>query len=135
MHGALIITAFLAFIAWLIYMKNQHKKEYLRSKESYLKDILSRYPTAESLEKLLQTDEWKKLMEVYGKPPESYNRLLVLIIACLGILLLCVAGAAWILGNNFDEDMIFPAIILTSIGLGLFINAAIINYYLKKWNL
>ena len=135
MNGAIIITAFLAFIAWLIYLKNQNRKEYLQSKESYVKEILTRYPSSDSLEKLLQSGEWARLMEVYGKPPESNVRLLVLIIACLGILLLCVAGAATILAMNVDGDMIYPAIILSAIGLGLFINAAIINHYIKKWKL
>ena len=135
MHGAVIITAFLAFIAWLIFQRNKQKTAYLQSKEAYLKDILSRYPTAEALEKLLQTDEWKKLMEAYGKPPESNNRLLVLAIACLGILVLCVSGASAILAMKFDEDMFFPAVILGAIGAGLLINAAIISYYVKKWKL
>lgn len=135
MHGAVIIAAFLAFIAWLIYQRNRQKAVYLQSKEAYLKDILSRYPTAEALEKLLHSDEWNKLMEAYGKPPESNNRLLVLAITCLGILVLCVAGASAVLAMKFDGDMFFPAVILGAIGAGLLINAAIISYHVKKWKL
>lgn len=135
MIGVILIGLLLAFIGWLHYLKNQQKQHYLQAKEAHVKDIMNRYPSAEALEKLVQSDEWTKLMEVYSTPPAGNNRLLVLLVACLGILAVCLSVASAILTFKVDDDMIYPAIMLGAIGLALLVNASIISHYLKKWKL
>ena len=134
MNGAVILIILFAFISWLFYLKSQHKKYFLQSKENYIKDIFGRYPTAEGLEKLVQSEDWAKLMDAYGKPPAFMSRFSVVIIAGLGILALCVSGASTILTIYIDTEMIYAAVMLGSIGIGLLINALVLNHYLKKWS-
>lgn len=135
MNGAIVILVFIGLVAWLNYLKNQQKKTYLQSKEAYIREILSRYPTAEGLEKLIRSEEWSKLMELYGKEPPVDNRWIIILLVGLGALAFCLAVASSIITVYVDEDMIYPAVFLGAIGVGLFICSAIVNHYLKKWKL
>ncbi len=135
MNGILLILVLFAFISWLYYLKSQHRKYFYQSKDEFIRDILNRYPTAEGLEKMVQSDEWTKLMDVYGKPPSFDNRLSVFIVAGLGILALCVSAGATIITVYVDTELIYAAVMVGAIGIGLLFNAILLRYYLKKWNL
>ena len=135
MNGAIVIAVFIGVIGWLNYLKNQSRRQFLQSKETYIRDLLARYPTSEGLEKLVRSPEWTKLMELYEKPVPYDNRLTVFFLAGLGIITFCVAIASAVLTMLVDKDMVYPAAILGAISISLLIISAMLNYYLKKWKI
>lgn len=129
-----LIIAELAFSGWLIWviLHYRHRRERTRAEER--DRLLARFTTAQELSDFLSSPGGERFFNDQARAPKHAARKLASAITS-GVILLFLGMAFLIMGwtGNPAGDRIFvPATILTMIGLGVLVSAAISARLLKR---
>ena len=126
------VFAMVVMIVWLVHLAKEKK---LREQAELQKHFLNKFNSAQELTQFLDTPQGQsflKDLQIGGNTGGPKERIIGSIKS--GVLLLVLGGGFWIL-RRFEEDLIYPAVILLALGIGFLISAAISYWLSKKWNL
>jgi Flp pilus assembly protein protease CpaA len=129
-----MIVAELVFVGWLVWviLHYRHRRERTRAEER--DRLLARFTTAQELSDFLSSPGGERFFNDQARAPRHAARKLASAITS-GVILLFLGIAFFVMGwvGNPAGDRIFvPATILTMIGLGVLVSAAISTRLLKR---
>jgi hypothetical protein len=126
------IFAIVALIIWLV---NRAKVQNIRALSELQKHFLDKFGTGQELAQFLETPQGQKFlseMTIKGGNVSPKDRIMKSIKS--GIVLVAL-GAGFFALMRLEYDLIYPAVILSVLGLGMLISAAISYWLSKRWNI
>jgi hypothetical protein len=124
--------AMVVLIVWLVHLANRHK---LREQAELQRHFLNKFSTGQELAQFLETPQGQHFLAGMaigngsGRPKER-----IIGSVKTGIVLLAL-GVGFFALMSLEYDLIYPAIILSALGIGLLISAVVSYWLSKKWNI
>jgi hypothetical protein len=132
-EDVLVPVAVFAMIVLLVWIGHKSKSARVQEQAEIRKRLLEKFSSGQELTEFLATPQGQSFLkdqEAAHRSPKSR----VVHGICWGIVLLML-GAAFFGLMYMERDLIYPASILTALGLGILLAAAISFHLYKKWNM
>jgi len=132
-EDVLVPLAAFAMVVLLVGFSYKLKKARVQEQGEMRKRLLDKFSSGTELSEFLATpqgQDFLKGQEAGHRSPQSR----VVYASCWGVVLVML-GAAFFGLMFLEKDLIYPACILTALGVGILVAAAIAYYLYKKWNM
>ena len=129
----IIPVALFAMVVLLVWIGYKSKNARIQELADIRKRLLDKFSSGQELTEFLATPQGQgflKDMETGHRSPKSR----VVHAICWGVVLLML-GAAFFGLKLLDREFVYPAMILTALGIGILLAAGISFYLYKKWNM
>jgi hypothetical protein len=132
-EDVLVPIAVFAMIVLIVWFGHKVKRTRIQEQGELHKRLLDKFSSGQELTEFLATpqgQDFLKGQEAGHRSPQSR----VVYASCWGVVLVML-GAAFFGLMFLEKDLIYPACILTALGVGILVAAAIAYYLYKKWNM
>ena len=125
-----------AFVAFLIWLFVRHRSEKTRQRTEERIRLLERFETAPELEQFLSSEAGKCFMGATATPPSDPRRVIVGSIAA-GVICTCLGVGMLVLSRSQEElgDLVVPATIIGSAGIGILLASLVSVLLVRLWGL
>lgn len=131
---AAIVLGSFGLIGWFSHLRNQRYQASVEARTTRFNKIVDRFSDETELLDFLKSDRGLALINTLIASGKG-TKVPILVTASAGIVAIFVGLGALYLMLTVEDDMIFPAVFMPSVGLGL-ITAAAFSYFLgRKWGL
>ena len=130
---ALIVGSF-GLIGWTNHLRNQRYHVAVKAKTERFNKIIDRFSTDDELLKFLQSEKGQSMLSKIVSAGKG-TKIPILVTASSGIVSLFIGFGATIITIGYESDLIFGAVFMSAIGLGLLAAAAFSYFLARKWGL
>ena len=131
----IIPVALFAMVVILVWIGHKSKKARIEEKGEIRKRLLDKFNSGQELSEFLATPQGQSFLkdqEADGGQQSPKGR----IVGSIGAgVILALLGAAFFGLMYLDRGFIYPAALLTALGIGMLVSAAVSYYLYKKWNM
>ena len=121
-------------IGWFSHIRNQKFKAAVQAKTDRFNSLLNRFGTEKDLLEFLKSDKGPVILNTLTSSGKG-TKAPILITTSAGIISLFVGLGAAVVALTFEDDFIFPAVMMSATGLGLLTASGISNHLATKWGL
>ena len=132
--NASVIVGTLGLIGWFNHLRNQRFKAAIQAKTERFNKIIDKFGDEKQLMEFLQSDRGLLALNTLTTSGKG-TKVPILVTASAGFLMLFMGFGAMIVAWKVEDDLIFPAIFLPSIAIGLFAASAFSYFLGRKWGL
>jgi len=134
-EGVLVPVASFTMVVLLVLIGYKAKKTRIQEQSEIRRRLLDKFSSGQEITDFLATPQGQSFlkdqdMNASMRSPKSR----VIRGICWGVVLLVLGGAFFGL-TRIEGDLIYPAAILTALGVGMLVAAAISYILYKKWNM
>ncbi|HTY61553.1 MAG TPA: hypothetical protein VMG30_04795 [Acidobacteriota bacterium] len=134
-EDVLVPIAAFAMVIILVWFGHKIKRTRIQEQGELRKRLLDKFSSGQELSEFLSTPQGQNFLKDQEanaglRSPKSR----VIHGICWGIVLLVLGGAFFGL-MRLERDLVYPATILTALGIGILVAAAISYSLYKKWNM
>lgn len=130
---ALILGSF-GLIGWTNHLRNQRYHVAVQAKTDRFNKIIDRFSADDELLKFLQSEKGQATLNKIVAAGNG-TKIPILVTASTGIVSLFIGFGATIITVGYENDLIFAAVFMSAIGLGLLTAAAFSYFLARKWGL
>lgn len=130
---ALILGSF-GLIGWTNHLRNQRYHVAVQAKTVRFNKIIDRFSADEELLKFLQSEKGQATLNKIVATGKG-TKVPILVTASTGIVALFIGFGATIITIGYDNDLIFAAVFMSALGLGLLAASAFSYFLARKWGL
>ncbi len=131
---ASVTVGTLGLIGWFNHLRNQRFRAAVQAKTERFNKIIDKFDDEKQLMEFLQSDRGLAVLNTLTTSGTG-TKVPILVTASTGFLALFMGFGAMIITWKVEDDLIFPAVFLPSIAIGLFA-ASCFSYFLgRKWGL
>ena len=124
---------FFAMVVLLVWLGNRKSQARIQARAEVQKRLIDKFDSGRELAEFLGSEGSKRLLEALGEDKHS-SRKWVLTMMTVGVVL-SAFGIGFLAVMWKEPDLVFPAGIFLSLGIG-FLIAAVVSYRLsKKWGM
>ena len=124
--------AMVVLIVWLVNLSNKHK----RSEQGELqRHFLNKFSSGQELTQFLETPQGQRFLKEMTIKDDARGPKERIIGSVKGGIVLLALGVGFFALLRIEHDLLYPAVILSALGIGLLISAAISCWLSKKWNI
>jgi len=121
-----IVGGSFLFVGWIIWIVSRRRRERQQHEIELRSRMLEKFGSSDEFVGFMQTDAGKKFLETSSLRGEKSLHARVMSSLSSGVILILLGGAFFFLARmEGDTGLLFPATILSAIGLGLIITAVI----------
>ena len=124
--------AMVVMIVWLVHLSNKHK---IGQQAELQRHFLNKFGTGVELTQFLETPQGQRFLKEMTIKDDARGPKERIIGSVKGGIVLLALGVSFFALLRIEHDLIYPAVILTALGIGLLISAAISCWLSKKWNI
>ncbi|NUO81993.1 hypothetical protein HUU05_18115 [candidate division KSB1 bacterium] len=130
---ALILGSF-GLIGWSNHLRNQRHHVAVQAKTDRFNKIIDRFSADEELLKFLQSEKGQATLNKLVATGKG-TKVPILVTASAGIVSIFIGLGAALIALTYENDLIFGAVFMSALGLGL-LTAATFSYFMaRKWGL
>ncbi len=129
-----IIVGTLGLIGWFNHLRNQRFKVAVQAKTERFNKIIDKFDDEKQLMEFLQSDRGLAALNTLTTSGKG-TKVPILVTASIGFLALFMGFGAMLITWKVEDDLIFPAVFLPSIAIGLFAASAFSYFLGRKWGL
>jgi hypothetical protein len=124
--------AMVILIIWMVHLARKHR---IGEQVELQKHFLDKFSSGQELTQFLETPQGQTFLKQLkidsdaGRPKDRILRSVK-----TGIVILALGGAFFAL-LRVESDMIYPAAILSALGIGFLISAGVLYWLSKKWDI
>ncbi len=130
---ALILGSF-GLIGWSNHLRNQRYHVAVQAKTDRFNKIIDRFSADEELLKFLQSEKGQATLNKIVSAGKG-TKVPILVTASAGIVSLFIGLGATIIAIGYENDLIFAAVFMSALGLGLLAASAFSYFLARKWGL
>jgi len=131
---ASVIVGTLGLIGWFNHLRNQRFKAAIQAKTERFNKIIDKFDDEKQLMEFLQSDRGLTALNTLTTSGQG-TKVPILVTASIGFLALFMGFGAMLITWKVEDDLIFPAVFLPSIAIGLFAASAFSYFLGRKWGL
>ena len=121
-------------IGWFNHLRNQKFKAAVQAKTDRFNKLLDSFSTENDLLEFLNSDKGPVILSTLTSTVKG-TKVPILVAASVGIVALFMGLGATVIALTIEKDMVFGAVMMSAMGLGL-LTASGISYRLaRKWGL
>jgi hypothetical protein len=124
--------AMVVLIVWLVHLSNKNK---IREQAELQRHFLNKFGTGQELTQFLETPQGQRFLKEMTIKDDARGPKERIIGSVKGGIVLLALGVAFFALLRIEHDLIYPAVILLALGIGLLISAAVSCWLSKKWNI
>ena len=131
----IVPVAVFAMVVLLVWIGHKSKMNRLHEQAEMRKRLLDKFSSGNELTEFLATPQGQNFLkeqEMNSGKRSPKGRIIYALGAGIVITML---GAAFFALMRLERDLVFPGTILTALGFGLLISAAVSYQLYKKWNM
>ena len=133
--GFLVPLGAFAMVVLIVWLVNLSHKNKIREQAELQRHFLNKFGSGQELTQFLETppgQQFLKEMTIKGDARGPKERIIG---SVKGGIVLLALGVAFFALMRMEYDLIYPAVILSALGIGLLISAVISYWLSKKWNI
>jgi len=133
--GLLVPLGAFAMVVLIVWLANQSSRHKVSQRSELQKHFMSKFSTSQELTQFLETPQGQRFLKelaIIGSPGGPKERIIA---SVRGGIVLLALGAGFFALMRIERDIIFPAVILSVLGVGLLISAAVSYWLSKKWDI
>lgn len=130
---ALILGSF-GLIGWTNYLRNQRYHIAVQAKTGRFNKIIDRFSADDELLKFLQSEKGQATLNKIVSSGKG-TKVPILVTASAGIVSLFIGFGATFITIGYENDLIFGAVFMSALGLGLLTASAFSYFLARKWGL
>ena len=131
---ASVIVGTLGLIGWFNHLRNQRFKAAVQAKTERFNKIIDKFDDEKQLMEFLQSDRGLAALNTLTTSGKG-TKVPILVTASIGFLALFMGFGAMLITWKVEDELIFPAVFLPSIAIGLFAASAFSYFLGRKWGL
>jgi hypothetical protein len=124
--------AMVVLIVWLVHKKVQHK---IHEQAELQKHFLNKFGSGQELTQFLDTPHGEWFLRELSIRDSARRPKDQIIASVRGGIVLLGLGIGFFILMRIEHDIIYPAVILSVLGIGLLISAAVSYWLSKKWDI
>ncbi|TDI95593.1 MAG: hypothetical protein E2O76_13235 [Caldithrix sp.] len=132
--NASVVVGIFGLIGWFNYLRNQRFKAAIQAKTERFNKIIDKFGDEKQLMEFLQSDRGLAALNTLTTSGKG-SKVPILVTVSAGFLMLFMGFGAMIIAWKVEDDLIFPAIFLPAMAIGLFAAAAFSYFLGRKWGL
>ncbi len=131
---ASVVVGTLGLIGWFNHLRNQRFKTAVQAKTERFNKIIDKFDDEKQLMQFLQSDRGLTALNTLTTSGQG-TKVPILVTASIGFLALFMGFGAMLITWKVEDELIFPAVFLPSIAIGLFAASAFSYFLGRKWGL
>jgi hypothetical protein len=135
MIGLLVPLGAFAMVVLIIWLVNKSNRDKMSQQVELQKQFMNRFGTSQDLSQFLETPQGQRFLKglaIEGSSGSPKERVIASVKG--GIVLMALGGGFFAL-MRLEYDLIYPAVILSFLGVGLLISSAATYWLSKKWGI
>jgi hypothetical protein len=132
-EDVLVPIAAFAMVVLLVWFGHKVKRTRIQEQGELRKRLLDKFSSGQELTEFLATPQGQSFLKDQEAAQRSPRARIISAVGS-GIVLLML-GAAFFALNYLKAGFVYPATILTALGIGILVATAISYYLYKKWNM
>ena len=128
------VVGLFGLIGWFNHLRNQRFKAAVHAKTERFNKVIDKFGDEKQLMEFLQSDRGLTALNTLTTSGKG-TKVPILMTASIGFLMLFMGFGAMIITWKVEEDLIYAAVFLPAIAIGLFATAAFSYFIGRKWGL
>ena len=133
--GLLVPLGAFAMVVLIVWVANQSQQHKVSQQAELQKQFMNKFVTAQELTQFIGTPQGQRFLKELAIDGPSLGPKERIIRSIKGGIVVLAMGAGFFMLMRLEFDLIYPAIILSVLGVGLLIAAAVTYWLSKKWEI
>jgi hypothetical protein len=133
--GLLVPLGAFAMVVLIVWLANQSNRHKVSQQAELQKQFMNKFGTSQELTQFLETPQGKRFLKelAIGSPSGGPKERIIGTVK--GGIVMVALGAGFFTLMRLEYDLIYPAVILSTLGVGLLISATVSYWLSKRWDI